>query len=92
MFNMDGVDLEFSDEALKNVAKKAIELKAGARGLRAILEDDMLDVMFTTPSNKKIKTIKMNFNKETQKIEPEFIENIEGKIEENQTENKKATI
>lgn len=91
MFNMDGIDLEFSDEALKNVAKKAIELKAGARGLRTILEDDMLDVMFTSPSNKKIKEIKMNFNTKTQRVEPEYIE-----IDEQQTipqqENKKATV
>ncbi len=90
MFNMDGIDLEFSDEALKNVAKKAIELKAGARGLRTILEDDMLDVMFLSPSNKKIKAIKMDFNKSTQKVEPHYIEKSqEEPIEE---QNKKATI
>ncbi|MGN1208161.1 MAG: ATP-dependent Clp protease ATP-binding subunit ClpX [Christensenellales bacterium] len=89
MFSMDGVALEFSDEALKNVAKKAIELKAGARGLRTILEDDMLDVMFTTPSNKKIKMIKMDFNKNTQKVEPIYVEEKEYEAEQ---ENKKATI
>jgi len=86
MFNMDGIDLEFSDEAIKNVAKKAIELKAGARGLRTILEDDMLDVMFSSPSNKKIKAVVMNYNKESGKIEPEYIEQEEIK------ENKKATV
>lgn len=89
MFNIDGIDLSFSEEALKSVAKKAIELKAGARGLRTILEDDMLDVMYTSPSNKKIKAIKMNLNKQTNKLEPEFVENSEEKIE---SEDKKASV
>ncbi len=74
MFNLDGINIEFTDEALKNVAKKAIELKAGARGLRTILEDDMLDIMFTSPSNKKLKAIKVDFNKDKNKIETELIE------------------
>ena len=89
MFNIDGVELEFTDEALKSVAKKAIELKAGARGLRTILEDNMLDVMFTTPSNKKIKAIKMDLNKTTNKIEPKLTEHQD--LEE-ANQNKKATI
>ena len=91
MFNMDGISLEFSDEALKNVAKKAIELKAGARGLRTILEDDMLDVMFSSPSNKKIKAINMKYNSKTKKVEPEYIENVDEEPQIIQ-ENKKATI
>ncbi len=86
MFNMDGIDLEFSDEALKNVAKKALELKAGARGLRTILEDDMLDVMFTSPSNKKIKSVRMIYSEKENKNVPLFVE------EESDVEDKKATI
>ena len=50
LFEMDGVELSFDEEALKAVAKKAIERKTGARGLRAILEDVMLDIMFDIPS------------------------------------------
>jgi len=93
MFNIDGVELEFTDEALKSVAKKALELKAGARGLRTILEDNMLDVMFTTPSNKKIKAIKMDLNKTTNKIEPKYKEiDPKEKEFENIEENKKAII
>ena len=84
IFNIDGINLEFSEEALKSVAKKAIELKAGARGLRTILEDNMLDVMFLAPSNKKIKAITMELNKATNKIVP--------KIEELEEINKKATV
>ena len=47
---MDGVELEFDDEAVVEIAKKAIERKTGARGLRAILEELMLDIMYDVPS------------------------------------------
>jgi len=50
LFEMEGVDLEFEDEALLLIARKAIERKTGARGLRAILEDIMLNVMYEIPS------------------------------------------
>jgi ATP-dependent Clp protease ATP-binding subunit ClpX len=54
LFEMDGVTLEFEDEALNVIAKKAIERKTGARGLRAILEDIMLNVMYDIPSRDDI--------------------------------------
>jgi len=54
LFEMDGVDLAFDDEALRAVAKKAIERNTGARGLRAILEDVMLDIMFDIPSREDV--------------------------------------
>jgi ATP-dependent Clp protease ATP-binding subunit ClpX len=54
LFEMDGVALEFEDEALQLIAKKAIERKSGARGLRAIIEDIMLNVMFDIPSRDDI--------------------------------------
>lgn len=50
LFKMEGVELEFRDEALKAVAKKALERKTGARGLRSILEQSLLDVMYDIPS------------------------------------------
>jgi ATP-dependent Clp protease ATP-binding subunit ClpX len=46
---MDGVELEFEDEALKALANMAIKRKTGARGLRAIIEHLMLDVMYEVP-------------------------------------------
>lgn len=52
LFEIDGIKLEFTDEAIIAFAKKAIELKTGARGLRTILESAMLPVMYTTPSKK----------------------------------------
>ncbi len=54
LFNMDDVDLEFEDEALKAIAKKAIERKTGARGLRSIIEENMLDIMFEMPEREDI--------------------------------------
>lgn len=53
LFKLDEVDLEFEDEALKAIAKAAIERKTGARGLRSIMENMMLDIMFELPDYKK---------------------------------------
>jgi ATP-dependent Clp protease ATP-binding subunit ClpX len=50
LFEMEDVKLSFNDEALTSVAKKAIERKTGARGLRSILENILLDTMFDLPS------------------------------------------
>lgn len=54
LFDMDGVDLEFDAEALKAIAKKAIERKTGARGLRSIIEENLLDIMYDIPSREEI--------------------------------------
>lgn len=54
LFELDGIELEFEDEALKEVARIALEKKTGARGLRAILEQIMLDVMYEIPGNDKV--------------------------------------
>jgi ATP-dependent Clp protease ATP-binding subunit ClpX len=57
LFEMDGIAVEFEKEALAQVAEIAIRKKTGARGLRAILEQTMLDVMYDIPSNDKINKI-----------------------------------
>lgn len=54
LFELDGVELEFEDDALVAIAKKASELKTGARGLRAIIEKMMMDTMYRTPSDESI--------------------------------------
>ncbi len=54
LLSMDGVELEFTDEALSVIAKKAIERKSGARGLRAIIESVMMDTMYELPSRNGI--------------------------------------
>ena len=57
LFELDGVELEFEDEALKAIAKKAIERNTGARGLRSIVENIMMDIMYEIPSRDDIKKI-----------------------------------
>ncbi len=59
LIEMDGVELEFDPEAISAIAKKAMRLKTGARGLRSILEEKMLDVMFDIPSDKSIYKIRV---------------------------------
>ena len=50
MFSMEGVELEIRDSALRAIAHKALERKTGARGLRSILEQTLLETMFDLPS------------------------------------------
>ncbi len=60
LLSLDNVTLRFTEGALHAIARKAIERKTGARGLRAILEDIMLDVMYEIPSRKDIKECVIN--------------------------------
>ncbi|MBT5574753.1 MAG: ATP-dependent Clp protease ATP-binding subunit ClpX [Alphaproteobacteria bacterium] len=60
LFEMDEVDLEFRDEALRAIARKAIERKTGARGLRSILENILMDTMFEIPTSSDIDSVVIN--------------------------------
>ena len=62
LFEMDGVELEVTEDAIKRVAEKALERKTGARGLRAILEKVMTDTMFEVPSREDIKKVIIDKN------------------------------
>lgn len=57
LLELDGVELEFEDAALRAIAKKAIERNTGARGLRSIVENIMMDIMYEIPSRDDIKKI-----------------------------------
>ena len=57
LFDMDGVELSFNDEALAAVAEKTLEKKTGARGLRSIMENVLLPTMYQIPSEKGIKKV-----------------------------------
>ncbi len=84
IFTMDNVDLIFKDDALKALSGLAVSRKTGARGLRSILEEIMLDVMFEIPSRKDIKKCVISKEIIDKKMKPMLItdaENIE--IEEN---------
>ena len=54
LFNMEGVELEFRDNAIEEIARKALMRKTGARGLRSIMEHALLDIMFELPSLKDV--------------------------------------
>ena len=60
LFEMEGVRLRFSDDALKAIAQKAIKRKTGARGLRAIMESLLLDLMYELPSMQNVEEIIIN--------------------------------
>src|SRR5881398_1273169 len=60
LLEMDGVQLKFTEGALRAVSREAIRHKSGARGLRAILENAMLNVMYEVPSHKNIREIVLN--------------------------------
>jgi ATP-dependent Clp protease ATP-binding subunit ClpX len=70
LFEMDGVQLKFTDGSLKEIAKKALERKAGARGLRGILEEIMLDVMYDLPSKSNVKEVIISEDVVLQEREP----------------------
>ena len=69
MFEMENVKLTFTDDALRAIARKAIERKTGARGLRAIMEDNLLELMYEIPDKKEVAEIVIDENK----AEPKFI-------------------
>ncbi len=73
LFEIDGVELEFTHDALLEVAKKSIERKTGARGLRSIIEETMTEIMFEIPSNKDISKVIINADCIIKKSKPEYI-------------------
>ncbi len=72
LFELDDVDLEFTDDALLAVAKIAKEQNTGARGLRGILENVLTDLMFTTPSDETIKKIVISADVVNGKAKPKI--------------------
>jgi len=71
-FEMDGVELSFEEEALKEIARIAITQKTGARGLRSIMEKFMLKIMFDIPDRKDIEACTITTKVVNQSEEPEF--------------------
>lgn len=55
LFELDGVELSFEDDALELIAEKSVERKTGARGLRSIMENTMMDIMYNIPSEEEVK-------------------------------------
>jgi ATP-dependent Clp protease ATP-binding subunit ClpX len=73
LFEMEDVQLSFTDDALKAIAKRAIDRKTGARGLRSILEEVLLDTMFELPSMQGVEEVVVNEECILRKGEPLLI-------------------
>ncbi len=73
LFELDGVELEFEERALRAVVKEAMKRKTGARALRAIMEDVMLDIMFNLPQIKNVKKCIITEDVIANRKEPLFI-------------------
>jgi len=90
LFELDDVYLEFEEDALRAVAKLAIERNTGARGLRAVLEDFMNEVMFDIPSNEQIEKVIITAGVVNGTEEPQVVLNAERKPIERRPARKKA--
>ena len=75
LFELDNVKLTFNKEAIHTLAKEAIKRKTGARGLRSIIENSMLDLMYEIPSDPDIKEVEINKDSILQKAEPKLTRN-----------------
>lgn len=73
MLELDGVELEFDEGALSEIAKEAIERKTGARGLRSIIESTMLEVMYELPSRDDVKKCIITAKTITDKEKPKLL-------------------
>lgn len=72
MLELDDVDLVFTEEALSAISEKAIERKTGARGLRSIIEESLIDIMFDVPSNENVTKVVITTQTINEETEPEL--------------------
>ena len=72
MLALDNVELEFTEEALAAVSEKAIERKTGARGLRSIIEESLIDIMYDVPSTSDVAKVVVTAQTINEEIEPEM--------------------
>ena len=70
LFEMDNIELEITDEALRAIAKRALQRRTGARGLRSILEDVLLDLMYEVPSLLGVYKVVINMDTINQNAKP----------------------
>ena len=73
LFKMDNVELDINDDALNAIVECAVERKTGARGLRAIMENVMIDAMYEVPSNKDIVKCVITKDVVTKHDKPKYI-------------------
>ncbi|NOX86292.1 MAG: ATP-dependent Clp protease ATP-binding subunit ClpX [Chlorobi bacterium] len=80
LFEMDGIELDFTDEALDFIVDKSTEFKLGARGLRSIIEAIMIDAMFELPSKKKAKKLTVTLDYAAGKFEKANISKLKAAV------------
>lgn len=85
MLELDNVELEFSDEALSAISEKAIERKTGARGLRSIIEEALIDIMYDVPSSENVSKVVITEQTINEEIEPELYDDEGNLINKNKT-------
>ena len=85
MLELDNVELEFSEEALSAISEKAIERKTGARGLRSIIEEALIDIMYDVPSSENVSKVVITEQTITEEIEPELYDDEGNLINKNKT-------
>jgi len=85
MLELDNVELEFSEEALSAISEKAIERKTGARGLRSIIEEALIDIMYDVPSSENVSKVVITEQTINEEIEPELYDDEENLINKNKT-------
>ena len=73
LFSMDGAELRFTDGALSAVAKKAAERGTGARGLRAIMEETLVPIMYDLPDREDVAEVVVDANVINGRGEPEYV-------------------
>ena len=73
LFELDGVDLDFQEDALKLIAEKSLARKTGARGLRSIMEETMMDLMYQIPSDQRIQKCVITKESVEGTAEPEIV-------------------
>ena len=73
LFELDRTELEFTSEALDEIANKAIDRNTGARGLRAIIEETMLDIMYDIPSRNDVEKVIITKETVNAKTGPEIV-------------------
>jgi len=91
LFKLDGVELEFPEDTIAAIADLALERNMGARGLRSIMEEIMMDIMYDIPSNPHIVKVIIQKGCITNKEKPEIIESTQVRNKSKLTISKKAT-
>ena len=82
LFEMENVELDIRDDALNEIAKKAISMKTGARGLRSIIENILLDTMYQVPSENELEKVVVDSSCVNGESAPLYVYKSESKAQE----------